>query len=68
MKTLVTWLGQHDLGSLSKDKTNGPIWSAVSKENFEKVIIIQVLIKFLKNISLILKRISIVTFIFTGLV
>ena len=40
MKTLVTWLGQHDLGALSKDKTNGPIWSAVTRENFERVIII----------------------------
>lgn len=40
MKTLITWLGQHDLGALTKDKTNGPIWSAVTKEKFETVIII----------------------------
>lgn len=40
MKTLITWLGQHDLGALIKDKTNGPIWSAVTKEKFETVIII----------------------------
>ena len=40
MKTLITWLGQHDLGALDKEKTNGPIWAALTKEKFQKIIII----------------------------